>query len=139
MDGKSYDRKAAAKERRRLNNLVSLAINTRPLTALFSNRANAKLRDKLGLDLGFSYRGRGDHVGKLEESERSVSYSVLSSLALFGQRTDGFATVSALRVGDKFVFLAWMEPGRDEGVIGQAKARTLKWVRDMGEGNLPGA
>ena len=139
MDGKHYDRKAAAKERRKFNNMVSLAINTRPLTAIFSNRANAKLRDKLGVDLRFSYRGYGEHVGKFEESERSVSYSVLASLSVYGQRTDSFATISAIRVGDKFVFLAFVEPAQAPDLIGQAKAKTLEWVRRMGEGNLAGA
>jgi hypothetical protein len=138
MDAKSYDKKAAAKERRKFNNMVSLAINTRPLTALFSNRANAKLRDKLGVDLRFSYRGRSEHVGRFDENERSVSYSTLTSLELNGRRTEGFTTVSALRVGDKFVFLAWVEPDRDPGLIGTAKDRTLKWVKEMGEGNLAG-
>jgi hypothetical protein len=139
MDGKSYDNKAAAKERRKFNNMVSLAINTRPLTAIFSNRANAKLRDKLGVDLRFKYLGHGENVGKFDENERSVSYSVLASLDLFGQATESFVTLSALRVGDKFVFLAWVEPDRDLGLIGSAKARTLSWVREMADGNQAGA
>jgi hypothetical protein len=138
MDGKSYDNKAAAKERRKFNNMVSLAINTRPLTAIFSNRANAKLRDKLGVDLRFSYRGKGEHVGKFDENERSVSYSVLASLDIYGKVTDSFVTLSALRVGDKFLFLAWIEPDRDAGLIGAAKTRTLDWVREMGAGNPSG-
>ena len=138
MDGKSYDKKSAAKERKKHNNMVSLAINTRPLTAIFSNRANAKLRQKLGVDLRFKYLGLGEHVGKFDENDRSVSYSVLASLAINGRQTDSFVPASSLRVGDKLVFLAWVEPDRDPARITQAKARTLDWVNEMGKGNLEG-
>ena len=138
MDGKSYDAKGADRERRKMGNMVSLAINTRPLTALFSNRANAKLRDKLGVDLRFKYRGRSENVGKFAETDRSDSYSVMAGLELYGQRTESFVTATALTVGDKFVFLAWVEPGPDQALIGRARAGTLAWVGlcDVTHGNV---
>ncbi|MDR2442280.1 MAG: hypothetical protein LBE31_02015 [Deltaproteobacteria bacterium] len=139
MDGKSYDQKAAKKERRKLNNMVSLAINTRPLTAIFSNRANAKLREKLGVDLKFKYLGLGEFVGKFDENDQSVSYSVLASLSLYGRQSDNFVTATALRVGDKFVYLAWIDPDRSREGISLTKAKTLDWVRQMNRQNTPGA
>ncbi|MDR1657163.1 MAG: hypothetical protein LBT47_06350 [Deltaproteobacteria bacterium] len=136
MDGKSYDDKRAAKERRKLNNLVSLAINTRPLVSIFGNRANAKLREKLGLDLGFRYQGLGEFVGKFDENDRSVSYSVLASSNLYGQKNENFVTLTALRVSDKFIYLAWIDPDRTSEGISQTKTRTLNWVRQMNQENF---
>jgi hypothetical protein len=139
MDGKSYDKRSAAKERRRMNNMVSFAINTRIVTAMLSSKANAKLTQKLGVDLRFKYKGFGKHVGKFDECERSVSYSVLASLDVNGLRTDGFVTISSLRVGDKLVFLASVEPSQDSGAITSAKSKFLDWIKSMGDGNLEGA
>jgi hypothetical protein len=135
MEKKSYDAKASAKERRRYGNLVSLAVNTRILAAIFANRANAKLADKLGRDLDFSYRV-GKYAGKFAESERSISFSVLTSLYLFGLRADSFVTASALSVGDKFVFLAWVDPDRSPEGIELTKAKSLSWLNEIGQINL---
>jgi hypothetical protein len=135
---KSYDKKAAAKERRRLNNMVSLAINTRPLVSIFSKKANSKLKEKLGVDLSFKYKGQGEFVGKFDENDRSVSYSVLASMDINGRRTENFVTASVLRISDKLVFLAWVEPDRSPDLIVQAKSRVLGWVKAMGDGNQEG-
>jgi hypothetical protein len=131
---KSYDRKGVAKELRHLNNMVQLAINTKPLSVIMSNRANAKLRTKLGKDLGFSY-ALGKDVGRYAEDDRSISFSLMTSLKLYGLRTDSFVTASALNIGDKFIYLTWFDPDRSQAGIEQLKAKSVAWLGEMAKLN----
>jgi hypothetical protein len=134
MERKSYDQKGVAKERRHLNNMVGLAINTKPISALMSNRANAKLRDKLGQDVGFSY-AIGKDVGKYAENDRSISFTLMTSLKLYGLRTDSFVTASALNVGDKFIYLTWFSPDRTKTGIEQLKVKSTAWLEEIAKLN----
>ncbi|MDR1545581.1 MAG: hypothetical protein LBU12_02460 [Deltaproteobacteria bacterium] len=136
MAGKSYDAKGVAKEKRRFNNWVSLAVNTRPLARLFSSKANKKLTSKLGRDLQFGYR-TGQNVGKFNETAKSVSYGVLVSMTLFGLSSDVFATAAALNVGDKFIFLTWIEPDQAQSSIERAKISSLTWLGRLTGLNQP--
>jgi hypothetical protein len=130
MEGKSYDQKSVVKERRRLNNLIGLAINTKPLSMVMSNRANAKLRQKLGRELGFSY-STGQDVGRFAETERSISFALKTSLNLNGLRSDSFVTASALNVGDKFIYLTWFTPDRSPEGMDKQKTQSIVWMNQV--------
>ncbi|MDR1298491.1 MAG: hypothetical protein LBO05_14255 [Deltaproteobacteria bacterium] len=130
MESKSYDLKGVAKERRHLNNMISLAINTRPLARLMNNRANAKLREKLGQDLGFRYNV-GPGIGRYAETERSVSFALVTSLSLNGLRTESFVSATALNVGDKFIYLTWFNPDSSPAGIDGLKTRSLAWIMEL--------
>jgi hypothetical protein len=134
MENRSYDPKGVAKERRHLNNMVGLAINTKPLSVLMSGRANKKLAEKLGQDIGFSYAiGKG--VGRFAETDRSISFALMTSARLFGLRTDSFVSATALNVGDKFVYLTWFNPDRSQEGIDRLKARSIAWLEEMARRN----
>jgi hypothetical protein len=110
--------------------MVTLAINTKPISVIMSNRANAKLRSKLGRDIGFSYAiGKG--VGKFAEDDRSISFALMTSFKLNGLRTDSFVTASALNVGDKFIYLTWFNPDRSQAGIDKLKAESQSWLGEM--------
>ncbi|MDR1486855.1 MAG: hypothetical protein LBT62_02510 [Deltaproteobacteria bacterium] len=130
MDKKSYDGAGVDKHLKRFSNLTAFAVNTRPISALLSYKANSKLEEKLGQELDFSYR-TGKYAGKFDETDRSISVSVLTSLYLFGLRSDSFVTASALNVEDKFVFLAWIDPDRSDEGISLAKTKSLSWLNEL--------
>jgi hypothetical protein len=130
MEKENYDKKGVAKERRHLNNMVSLAINTKPISVLMSKQANAKLTEKLGRDLGFSYAVNKD-VGKYSENDRSISFALMTSVQLHGLRTDSFVTASALNVGNKFIFLTWFNPDRTPTGIDELKSKSTVWLEQM--------
>jgi hypothetical protein len=127
MEGRQYDKSRVSKELKRYKNLVSLATNTRPITAILAVKANSKLKDKLGIDLGFRYRAV-EYPGRFNDTPASVSYAVLIMLNLFGQKTEGYATITALNVADKFIYLTWLEPSRGPQVASEVKSATLLWI-----------
>jgi hypothetical protein len=126
MEKKSYNQKTATKEMKKYKSWFSLAINTKPLSLLLSDQANKKLKTKLGYDLGFRYL-TSENTAKFNETPFSVSFGVLASLDLFGQRTDTFVTATAVSVEDKFVFLAMVEPDQSQKVVESAIADSLVW------------
>ncbi|MDR2368625.1 MAG: hypothetical protein LBF58_11060 [Deltaproteobacteria bacterium] len=130
MVKENYDKKGVAKERRHLNNMVTLAINTKPISVLMSKKANDKLTEKLGKDLGFSYAVNKE-VGKYSEDERSISFALMTSVKLNGLRTDSFVTASALNVGNKFIFLTWFNPDRSPNGINELKAKNAAWLSQL--------
>jgi hypothetical protein len=138
MDKKTYDQKAVTKEWSRYREWFSLAINTRPLVWFFGRKANGKLKDKLGRDLGFSYQ-TGEGTGRFDENDRSLSFSVRAKLDLNGGQNDILVAASALNVADKLVFLSYIEPvpGPAELTASLAKARgqSLVWLSAMAKEN----
>jgi hypothetical protein len=134
MDKKSYDPKQVKKEKSRFRELFSLAVNTRPLAWLFGRRANKKLKEKLGLDLGFSYT-TGDETRRFDERDRSVSFSVPATMEFFGVRSNFFVTSSALNVADKIVFLSWIEPSPSPEGMELVRAASLEWLFQMAQLN----
>jgi hypothetical protein len=134
MDKKSYDEKAIAKEKRRYREWYSLAINTRPLAWYFGSKANDKLSEKLGVNVNFSYM-TGKETRRFDEKDRSLSFSVLSSMELYGAKTDFFVTASMVNVADKLIFLSWVEPGQSPDVLTLIRTESLKWLDEMAQGN----
>jgi hypothetical protein len=130
MEKENYDKKGVAKERRHLNNMISLAINTKPISIIMSKQANSKLSEKIGQDLGFSYAINRD-VGKYSEDERSISFALMTSVKLYGLRTDSFVTASALNVGNKFIFLTWFNPDRTRAGIDGLKSKSAAWLGQL--------
>ncbi|MDR1395225.1 MAG: hypothetical protein LBK52_03510 [Deltaproteobacteria bacterium] len=134
MDRKSYAAKDVAKEKRRFREWFSLAVNTRPLAWVFGRKANKKLSEKLGVDVKFSYT-IGPETRRFDERERSVSFSVLAGMELFGARSDFFLTASMLNVEDKLVFLSWVEPAQEMAAVTAARRTSLSWLEEMASAN----
>ncbi|MDR1085502.1 MAG: hypothetical protein LBP22_11785 [Deltaproteobacteria bacterium] len=134
MDKKSYDEKAVNKEKRRYREWYSLAINTRPIAWFFARKANTKLSEKLGLDVNFTYL-TGRDTRRFDEKDRSLSFCVLSSMELYGAKTDFFMTASMVNVADKLIFLSWVEPSQSPDSILNSRNESLKWLDEMAAGN----
>jgi hypothetical protein len=126
MEKKSYNVKKAATELKKYKTWFSLAINTKPLSLLFSDQANEKLKEKLGYDLGFRYL-TSKNTAKFNETPFSVSFGVLASLNLFSRRTDIFVTATAVSLEDKFIFLAMIEPDQSQKVVESSITDSLVW------------
>jgi hypothetical protein len=127
MDKKSYDQKAIKKEKRRYREWFSLAVNTRPLAWLMGRKANSRLKDKLGLDVGFSYK-TGEETRRFDERDRSLSFTALATMDLYGAKSDFVVAASALGVTDKLVFLSWIEPSQTTKAVDTARALSLAWL-----------
>lgn len=138
MDKKSYDPKAVIKEKKRYREWFSLAINTRPLAWLFGRKANSKLKDKLGLNVGFEYQ-TGQETGRFDEKDRSLSFSVLATMSLYGAKSDFIVAASTLNLADKLIFLSWVEPVASVATLPQALAKarsvSLAWLGEVATKN----
>ncbi|MDR2302275.1 MAG: hypothetical protein LBF38_09575 [Deltaproteobacteria bacterium] len=130
MEKENYDKKGVVKECKHLNNMVSLAINTLPISVLMSKKANEKITEKIGTDVGFSYAINKD-VGRYAQDDRSISFALMTSVNLHGLRTDSFVTASALNIGNKFVFLTWFNPDRSRTGIDELKSKSATWLNQM--------
>jgi hypothetical protein len=134
MEKKSYDAKGLIKEKRRYRERFSLAINTRPLAWLFGRKANKKLEEKLGLNVGFSYK-TSQETGRFDERDRSLSFSVLATMTFYDVKSDFLLAASVLNVGDKLVYVAWVEPFIGPESLTKARSANLGWLLAMAKAN----
>lgn len=138
MPDKSVDAKGAEKEIKKLINWISLAINTRPIAAGFESGANAKMTKELGVNLDFSYAlGREKGTRIFNETARSLSFGVLTSVRLSGHRSDNYIVATALHVGDKFVYLALVGGDRSPEGVQNLQERNLSWKDKFAARNAP--
>ncbi|MDR1578031.1 MAG: hypothetical protein LBT86_07385 [Deltaproteobacteria bacterium] len=130
MDKKKYDLKAVNKEKSRYREWFSLAVNTRPLAWIFGRKANTKLKEKLGVNLDFSYQ-TGDETGRFDERDRSLSFTVLTNMTPYSFKSEVLIAASVLNIGDKLVFLSWMEPFKGPESLIKAKSANLGWLFEL--------
>jgi hypothetical protein len=136
MNQRTYAAKAISKEINRLSNLFSLASNTPPLARLFSSRANKKIREKLGRDIGFSY-DTGENTRKYWEGPSSISFGALITLRYNRGGSDIFVSASALNVADKLIYIGLVGGDRSPVGIARQKERTQAWLETMARANPP--
>ncbi|MDR2354318.1 MAG: hypothetical protein LBF22_14405 [Deltaproteobacteria bacterium] len=134
MPTKVFDGMAAQKEMARYVKWFSRA-NNRPVAALLEFKANGKLSEKLGMSLDFSYRP-GKQTEIYDKTADSLSLGVLTTLHLFGGRTDNYLAASAVHVADKIVFISMIGADRSETGINLFRQRMLAWRDNLLHANL---
>ncbi|MDR2461393.1 MAG: hypothetical protein LBE38_11565 [Deltaproteobacteria bacterium] len=136
MGEKSYDAKGATKELKRYVRWFTLATNTKPIAWGFEIKANKVLEKKLGMDFDFSYRTSG-HTKIFNQSPTSVGMGVLTSVYLYGQRSENYLGALAFQVSDKFVFLSMVGLDRTQGGVDSIRNHLLSWRDSMAAVNPP--
>jgi hypothetical protein len=130
MPKKKYDSPAMRKEFSRYNQWFSLAANNRPLAALLTSQGNRKLKEIMGLDIGFKFK-TDDYTKKLAETSSSLTLGARVSFNLYGQGSEVYLTATALGVGDKLVFMAYFENTGPAEKMAGVEAKTLAWRDEM--------
>lgn len=126
MPKKSFTTVAMRQEQRRYANWFSLAANNRPMAALLTSQGNAKLKEKLGVDLDFQFK-TDDFTQKFAETSNSISFGSQVSFNVFGQVSKVFLTTTSLGVDDKMVYLAYFEESGSADKLRSIQSRTLAW------------
>lgn len=133
MPKKSFSNQAVRKEFKRYANWFSAAANNRPLAALLTSQGNKKLKEYMGVDIGFKFR-TGDNTKKISETSNAISFGAEVDFNIFGRPSKVYLTASALQVADKMIFLAYFEnrEGRD---IVEIQGRAVAWRSRMSAAN----
>ncbi|MDR1044466.1 MAG: hypothetical protein LBP33_05015 [Candidatus Adiutrix sp.] len=126
MATKSYDNKKARREFKRYLNWFTAAANNRPMAGLLTSQGNKKLKEYMGVDLGFKFR-TGEFTKKISESSNSLTLGALVSFNVFGQPSEVYLTATSLQIGDKLVFLAFFEQSGSPEKMAETRAKSLAW------------
>jgi len=135
MPKKNYSNQAARREFKRYANWFSAAANNRPLAALLTSQGNKKLKEYMGVDIGFQFK-TGDNTKKIAETSNSISLGAEVDFNVFGQPSKVYLTATSLQVADKLIFLAYFE-NRDSKDILEIQSRAIAW-RTLMSGANPG-
>ena len=130
MASKSYDNKKARKEFKRYLNWFTAAANNPPMAKLLTSQGNKKLKEYMGVDIGFKFR-TGEYTKKISESSNSLTLGALAGFNVFGRPSEVYLTVTSLQVGDKLVFLAFFEKSGPPEKLADTQAKTLAWRSSM--------
>ncbi len=134
MPKKSFDAMAMRKEQRSYASWFSLAANNRPMAALLTSQGNAKLKEKLGVDLDFKFK-TDDFTQKFAETSNSISFGSQVSFKVFGQVSQVFLTTTSLGVSDKMIYLAYFEESGPADALRGIQSKSLTWRDDLSSRN----
>lgn len=126
MAKKSYSAKDVRKEFKKYVNWFGLAANTKPMAAVLTSQANAKLKEYMGRDLDFKYK-TGPHTRKVSETSNSLSLASRVSFKINGQVSDGILTATSMSVGDKLVFSGYFLEAASPEKRDEAIAQAVQW------------
>ncbi len=126
MAKKSFDGPTMRKEHKKYNQWFDLAANNPPVAALLTSQGNSKLKEIMGVDIGFAFRTGGD-TKKVAETSSSLTLGARVGFKIYGQPSDVYLTATSLGVGDKMVFLAFFEKYGSSATVAQTQARSLAW------------
>jgi len=126
MAKKSFTDAAVRKEHKRYANWFSLVANNRPMAAVLTSQGNAKLKEFLGVDIGFKFK-TDEFTKKFAETSNSLSLGAQVSFNVFGKTSKVFLTATSLQVADKMIFLAYFENSGPPDKLAEIQAKTIAW------------
>ena len=136
MAKKSFSNKDVRKEFKRYANWFSAAANNRPMASLLTSQGNRKLKEYMGVDIGFKFN-IGDNTKKIAETSNSISFGAEVDFNVHGQPSKIYLTASSLQIADKMVFLAYFENRETTRDILEIQGRAIAW-RTLMSGANPG-
>ncbi|UQZ88065.1 hypothetical protein C4J81_02075 [Deltaproteobacteria bacterium Smac51] len=134
MAKKSFTAKTAEKELKRYASWFSFAANNGVVAKTLTSKGNAKLTEKMGVDIGFKFL-TDKFTKKFDDNRNSLSLGARVSFNVFGQRSEVFLTATSLQVADKLVFLAYFENSGPDDKMQSIKANSLNWRDAVAEAN----
>ena len=130
MAKKSFTDAAVRKENKRYANWFSLVANNRPMAAVLTSQGNAKLKEYLGVDIGFKFK-TDDFTKKFAETSNSLSLGAQVSFNIFGKTSQVFLTATSLQVADKLIFLGYFENSGPADKLAEIQAKTIAWRSEV--------
>ncbi|MDR2945235.1 MAG: hypothetical protein LBV79_00600 [Candidatus Adiutrix sp.] len=134
MATKKFSDRDARREFKRFDNLFTLTANNRPMAALLTSKGNAKLKERMGVDIGFVFN-IGPQTKKIADSSRSISFGAEVDFNVFGKPSAVYLTTAALQVSDKLVFLSFFENREAGRSFADIQGRAEAWRAAMSSAN----
>lgn len=128
MHKKSFDTAKARKELKSNANWFNLAANNSVTASLLTSQGNKKLKEYMGVDIGFKFK-TDKFTQVFEETSSSASAGARVDFKLHGQPSEVYLTVTPMRVGDKFIYLAYFEKSGTAEQLRAVQAKTGTWRR----------
>ena len=134
MPTKSFDSKKVRQEFKKYDNWFSMAASNKPMAKLLTSRGNKKLKENMGVDIGFKFH-TDKYTTKFAETSGSMSLGAQVSFDVFGQPSSVYLTVTALNLADKLVYLAYFEKTGQPEVLSKIQAESLAWRSAVSSAN----
>lgn len=130
MPKKSFDLKKLLREHRKFSEWFSLAANNRPMTLLLSSHGNKKLEEILGVNLDFNVK-HDKYTQKFASGSSFMSIGTGVSFNIFGQTSTIYLTATSQAVGDKMIFLGYVEAMDSSKVVESIQTQALSWRKSF--------
>lgn len=134
MAKKSFTPKQAEKELKRYANWFSFAANNGVVAKTLTKKGNAKLTEKMGVDIGFKFK-TDQFTRKFDDNKNSLSLGARVSFNVFGQKSEVFLTATSFNVEDKLVYLAYFENSGSDDQLRAIQAKSLDWRDSVAAAN----
>lgn len=134
MPKKSFTDKAVRQEFKRYASWFSMAANNQPMAALLTAQGNKKLREYMGVDIGFKFNP-GDNTKKISETSNAITFGAEVDFKVFGKPSKIYLTATSLQISDKMIFMAYFENRESTKNIVEIQSRAIAWRTLMSSAN----